>query len=847
MHKSIFTIIFLFLVLVSGAFAQLPLGDYEDINYENPQEYEIGGITIKGVEHLDKNVLILLSGLVVGEKISIPGEKTAIAIETLWEQGLFSDVKISATNIQNNIIFLEIELEERPRLSKFSFKGVRKTEADNLREKIKLIKGNVVTPNLLATTKNTVKEYFVEKGFYNVEVNIQEVTDTTLKNNVILIIDVEKNNKVKIGEIIIHGNEAFTDNKIRRNLKDTKQKRWYNILKTSKFLEENLEKDLLKVIAKYNAKGYRDAQFTKDTVYRVSDKLLNIELTISEGNQYYFRNIVWMGNTKYSNKALDAILGIKKGDIFDQSVLESRLYMNPNGRDITSLYMDDGYLFFSVTPVEVMVEGDSIDIEMRIYEGKQATINKVTVVGNTKTNDHVIMREIRTKPGQLFSRADVIRSQRELSQLGYFNPESLGVNPTPNPAEGTVDIEYVVEEKPSDQIELSGGWGAGRVVGTLGVSFNNFSARNIFNKNAWRPLPSGDGQKLSLRGQTNGLWFQSYNASFTEPWLGGRKPNALSVSAYHSIQSNGQTRFIKTDGEKIPNVLRQGITISGVSVGLGSRLQWPDDFFTLYRELTYQHYTMNNWQQFIFSNGTSNNLSFKVVLQRNSIDQPIYPRRGSQTSFSLQLTPPYSLFARDSAGGPIDYSTLSAEERYKWAEYHKWKFTTSWFTELAPKLVLNTKAGFGFLGHYNDQIGSAPFERFYLGGSGLTGFALDGREIIALRGYEEQDLSPRTGGTIISKYTMELRYPISLNPSATVYALGFAEAGNTWTTFKKFDPFDVKRSAGVGVRIFLPMFGLFGLDYGWGFDQAPNSGLNPVTGKPQGQFHFTIGMNLGEL
>ena len=850
MHKSKFSFFCLFMIFISGAYAQLPIGTDKDISYEAPAEYEIGGITISGVEYLDQNVLILLSGLTVGDKITIPGDKISNAIESLWEQGLFSDVKISATKIQGNIIFLDIALEERPRLSKFSFNGIRKSEADNLREKINLIKGNVVTPNLINNTKNTVKSYFTEKGFYNTEVNIKEVTDTTLKNNVILIIDVDKKTRVKINEIIIHGNQALSDAKIRRAMKDTKQKRWYNILKTSKFLEDNLEKDLRNAIAKYNANGFRDAKFVKDTVYKVEENLINIELTIEEGNKYYFRNINWIGNTKYSNKTLDAILGIKKGDIFDQSVLDARLYMNPNGRDVTSLYMDDGYLFFQVTPVEVLVEGDSIDMEMRIYEGKQATINKVTVVGNTKTNDHVILREIKTKPGQLFSRADVIRSQRELSQLGYFNPETLGVNPTPNPAEGTVDIEYLVEERPSDQIELSGGWGAGRVVGTLGVSFNNFSAKNFFKKGAWRPLPSGDGQKLSLRGQTNGLWFQSYNASFTEPWLGGRKPNSLTVSAYHSIQSNGQTRFIQANGEKIVNPERAGITISGVSVGLGSRLQWPDDFFTIYRELTYQHYTMDRWQQFIFSNGTSNNLSLKLVLQRNSIDAPIYPRRGSQTSLSLQLTPPYSLFKKDSIGNPLDYSALPVDERFKWAEYHKWKFTTSWFTELAPKLVLNTKAGFGFLGHYNSTIGSAPFERFYLGGSGLTGFALDGREIIALRGYDEQVLSPTTGGTIISKYTMELRYPISLNPNATVFALGFAEAGNTWTSFKKFNPFDVKRSAGVGVRIFLPMFGLFGLDYGWGFDSVtrdPGSGLSPVTGRPQGQFHFTIGMNLGEL
>jgi outer membrane protein insertion porin family len=849
MYKGLLSLIFLFL-MAFNTLAQIRLGEEveEDFDYSNPQEYEIGGITVSGIEYLDKNVLILLSGLTVGEKIAIPGERISKAIQSLWEQGLFSDVKISSTKIQMDKIFLNIHLEERPRLSRFSFSGVRKAEADALREKIKLMKGNVVTENLLASTRGTVSKYFIEKGFLNAEVELRQAPDTLLKNNVILFIDVDKKKKVKIKEIIIHGNEELTDAQIRRAMKDTKRKRWYNILKTSKFLDENFEKDQQKIITKYNAKGFRDAKIIQDSVYKAAEEnMVNIELKISEGNKYYFRNISWVGNTKHPTKDLNAILGINRGDVFDQSVLESRLFMNPNGRDVTSLYMDDGYLFFSVTPVEILIENDSIDMEMRIYEGKQATINKVFITGNTKTNDHVIMREIRTKPGQLFSRSDIIRTQRELAQLGYFNQETLGVNPIPNPAEGTVDIEYTVEERPSDQIELSGGWGAGRVVGTLGVVFNNFSAKNFFKKDAWRPLPSGDGQRLSLRAQSNGLWFQSYNASFTEPWLGGKKPNAFSVSVYHSIQSNGQKRYITSNGDKIENPSRQGIEITGVSVGLGGRMQWPDDFFTRYFEATYQHYRINQWPQFIFSDGRSNNFSFKAVIQRNSIDAPIYPRTGSQTSLSVQFTPPFSLLKKTFVDPAVDYEQMPVEEKFKWVEYHKWKFTTSWFTKLAGNLVLNTKAGFGFLGHYNSRIGAAPFERFYLGGSGLTGFALDGREIIALRGYEDQDVSPRTGGTIINKYTMELRYPVSLNPSATIYGLAFAEAGNTWTQFSKYNPFDVKRSTGLGVRIFLPMFGLFGLDYGWGFDEAPRSGRDPATGKPRGQFHFTIGMNLGEL
>jgi outer membrane protein insertion porin family len=490
--------------------------------------------------------------------------------------------------------------------------------------------------------------------------------------------------------------------------------------------------------------------------------------------------------------------------------------------------MDDGYLFFNVTPVEVSVDNDSIDLEMRIYEGKQARINKVTVSGNVKTNDRVIMREIRTKPGQLFSRADIIRTQRELAQLGYFDQEKLGVNPVPNPADGTVDIEYTVEEKPSDQLELSGGYGANQLVGTLGISFNNFSARNFFKKGAWRPLPSGDGQRLSLRAQTNGKYYQSYNASFTEPYLGGKKPNSLSVSVFYSKQTNGTSSS---------NENHQEINISGISVGLGKRLKKPDDYFSIYHEVSYQYYTLQNYGgTFLFSNGVSNNLSFQETISRNSIDAPIYPRTGSQLSLTLQLTPPYSLF------NGVNYKTATDAEKYKFIEYHKWKFTSSWFTKLVGNLVLNTKIQYGFLGLYNRDLGASPFERFYLGGDGLSGYALDGREIIALRGYENNSVTPQNssgsqiGGTIFDKYTLELRFPVSLNPSATIYFLTFAEAGNSWLKFKEFNPFNTKRSVGAGIRIFLPVFGLLGLDYGYGFDEIPN-----YPDANHGQFHFSIG------
>ncbi|MCC7233519.1 MAG: outer membrane protein assembly factor BamA, partial [Bacteroidia bacterium] len=638
---------------------------------------------------------------------------------------------------------------------------------------------------------------------------------------------VDRKKKVRIRQIDFEGNTAISGKELRRTMKDTKRKRWWKIFTSAKFLEDKYRDDKTKIIARYNDKGYRDAAIVSDSIYRTGKSGLAIKIRLNEGPKYYFRNITWVGNTKHTSQELSNILGIKKGDVFDQSALDQKLYMSQNSRDVSSLYMDDGYLFFNITPVEVMVENDSIDMEMRIYEGRQARINKVTVTGNTKTNDRVIMREIRTKPGQLFSRSDIIRSQRELAQLGYFDQEKLGVNPKPNPADGTVDIEYTVEEKPSDQFEVSGGYGANQLVGTVGLSFNNFSARNLFNGSAYRPLPSGDGQRLSLRAQTNGKPYQSYSASFTEPWLGGKKPNSFTVSVFRSVQTNGRDKS---------DVLRQSIYITGVSLGLGQRLKKPDDFFTVYHELNYQYYVLENYgTSFLFSNGYSNNLSFAETISRNSIDAPIYPRSGSQVSLSLQFTPPYSLFSK------TDYKTAPDNIKYKYIEYHKWKFNSLWYSRLAGNLVLHSKIQYGFLGLYNRDIGSSPFERFYLGGDGLSGYALDGREIIALRGYSNNSVTPRLGystigGTIFDKYTLELRYPLSLNPSATIYVLGFVEGGNTWLQFKDFNPFSVKRSAGMGIRIFLPVFGLLGLDWGYGFDKIEN-----IPDANGGQFHFSIG------
>jgi len=828
MMKRFLAIVALFISTLSVSAQVLIGGETQTIDYGNPKTYMIGGVVISGTKYLDENVLISISGLTVGDSLEIPSEKTSEAIKNLWKQGLFSDIQIYVTRVQGQTIFLELRLTERPRLSTFKFNNVSKSDADKIREKIKLERDKVVTENVKAATKTAVVDYYIEKGYLNATATIQEIRDSTTANRVILIIDVQKKNRIKIHKINFEGNYYLTSSTLKGTMKETKESKWYKIFSSSKFLEDKFQEDKASIIAKYTDKGYRDAKIISDSVYRYNDDEVDLTIKIDEGHQYFFRNITWVGNIKYSSHVLDSILAIKKGDIYEQSALDERLFMNQNGHDISSLYMDDGYLFFSVTPVEVNVENDSIDLEMRIYEGKQARINKVTVVGNIKTNDRVIMREIRTKPGQLFSRADIIRTQRELAQLGYFDQEKLGVNPKPNPVDGTVDIEYTVEEKPSDQLELSGGYGANQLVGTLGLSFNNFSARNMFKKGAWTPLPSGDGQRLSLRAQTNGKYYQSYNASFTEPWLGGKKPNSLSVSVFHSVQSNGVSF-----GEGN----RQAIYITGMSVGLGKRLKKPDDFFTNYNEVNYQYYTLDNYVgTFLFNNGHSTNLSFTEAISRNSIDAPIYPRTGSTLTFSLKFTLPYSLFNN------VNYATASIAERYKYIEYHKWKFSSSWFTKLAGNLVLNTKIQYGFLGLYNRAVGPAPFERFYVGGDGLSGYALDGREIIALRGYTNNSVTPRNaagaqvGGTIFDKYTLELRYPLSLNPSATIYLLAFAEGGNSWLTFKDFNPFSSKRSAGGGVRIFLPVFGLLGLDWGYGFDEIPND-----PNANEGQFHFTIG------
>jgi len=874
MNSSRRLIVILFFFFSLATQAQIRLGDdLSEIDYSTPKEYIIGGVTISGVQFLDPNVLIMLSGLQVADRIEVPGDKIRKAIEKLWAQGLFEDIRISATKITDDLIFLNIHLQERPRLSKFSFKGIRKSEADDLREKIELVKGDVVTDNVVIRTSNIIKKHFTGKGFLNTSVDIIQKRDSLKSNDVSLTISIDKGSKVRIDRINFIGNSQLSDIQLKRAMKSTKDKGVFlpftaldelmlksprkllsfntdtiiefasgvitenfkfRIFKASKFIHDDYSDDKALILAKYNEEGFRDAVIVSDSVSRINDNTIRVDIKVDEGRRYYFGDIKWVGNTKYSALQLDEVLKIKRGDVYNQKELDANLNYNPNEIDISTLYLDDGYLFFQVVPVEVRVENDTIDIEMRIREGKQATINKVILKGNTRTNDHVVIRELRTRPGQLFSRSDIIRTTRELAQLRYFDPEKIVPNPIPNANDGTVDIEYNVEETSSDQIELSGGWGYGRVVGTLGLSFNNFSARNVFKGSAWRPIPSGDGQKLSLRMQSYGKGYISYSASFTEPWLGGRKPNSFSVSYYHSLYSNGVSKS---------NDTYQAFKIDGLTFMLGKRLAWPDDFFTLMNRISLQSYNLNNYGNiFAFGNGngTYRNFSYGITLARNSVDSPIFQRSGSEVSLSLDVTPPYSLFSNQ------DYTTLEDQEKFKWIEYHKWKFSATMYRQVIGNLVLSARTKYGFLGLYNTDIGVTPFDRYYLGGDGLSGANnLDGREIIGMRGYANESLTPdyyknkNTGATIYNKSTLELRYPLSLNPSATIYVMGFLEAGNAWKDFKSFNPFALKRSAGVGVRVFLPMFGLLGLDWGYGFDDVP--GL-PSANK--GQFHFSINQSI---
>lgn len=845
-----------------------------NISYSNPQEYEIAEIDVIGSEFLDKNALISISGLKVGDKIRVPGDNITSAIKRLWKQGLIGDIQVYATKVEGKRIYLTISLTERPRLSRFNFDGLSKNQESDIREQVNLIRGRVLTDAVIKNTELSIVKYFSEKGFLNTDVNTTYSKDTLVKNSVQLDVKVNKNQKVKVGNINIYGDDQFHEAKLRRKLKSTGERARLNIasdliskavrllkpknakeflsnsteisgqsfkeyindhvklnfFKSNKFIPAKFDEDKASLIAFYNSKGYRDSEILSDTTYKVDGRSMDIDITVNPGQKYYFRNIYWKGNFIHEDDKLKEILAINRGDIYNLELIDKKLNFNPNGPDISSLYMDNGYLFFSVNPVEVQIDGDSVDVEMRIYEGAQATINKVYLTGNDRTNDHVVMREIRTLPGEKFSRAELIRTQRELSQLGYFDPEQVAPTPLPNPADQTVDIEWSLVERPSDQIELSGGWGGSfGFVGTLGLVFNNFSVRNIPHFDKWRPLPVGDGQKLALRLQANGQRFQSYSLSFTEPWLGGKRPHSLGVSFNYSVQ-----RTIGFASDQILGSLK----VAGTTVSLGRRVKWPDDYFTVSNSIAYLNYNLFNFGQSLgFETGSANNFTFNTTIARNSIDNPMYPRQGSSISLNVALTPPYSLW-RD-----LNYETASNEDRYKWVEYHKWLFDAKYYLKIAGNLVLETRAHLGFIGGYTEEAGIGPFERFQLGGDGLTGtnFLL-GNDIVGLRGYQNNSLTPVDtqnniqGGTIFNKFVFELRYPISLNPQATIYVLTFAEAGNNWNSFSEYNPNNLFKSVGFGTRIFMPAFGLLGLDWGYGYDTVPGD-----ISRSGPQFHFSIG------
>lgn len=840
----------LLIILISAGLRLSAQSDTLDIiDYAERQEYEIGGITIEGAETRDRNAIKSIAGFIEGDKITIPGSDIPKAIKALMRLKLFEDVQIIQERIDGNVIFLKIILVERPTLARFSYKGVKRSHHDDLNDIVRTIlnKGGIVTDAQKDLAKAKIRDHYLDRGRYDAKVTIEEYDDELTPNAVRLVFNIDEGDRVKVDDITFSGNEVESDRKLRKKMKNTKRKcTWF---RKSKLIQDEYEEDKEAIISFYNNMGFRDARIVEDSMWRVEETgNVRIHIDIVEGSRYYFRNIAWKGNSLYTDEQLSNILGINKGDPYNPEMLQSRLSYSLDGRDVSTLYMDDGYLFFQVDPVEIAVENDSIDIEMRIFEGPQAVIDRVTIAGNDRTNEHVIRRELRTRPGQKFSRSDIIRSQREIINLGYFNPEALGINTPVNPERGTVDIEYTVEERPADQLELSAGYGGySGLIGTLGVTFNNFSIANIKDRKTWNPLPQGDGQKLSLRLQSNSRFFRSFNFTFTEPWLGGKRPNSLTVGAVHSSIDYS-------------TVGRGQLSITRAFAGLGTQLKWPDDFFSTSTTLNLERINLTNYNDFDFSvleqgrrvyitDGSFNNFSVTQALTRSSISDPLYPRRGSRVSLSLQLTPPWSLIRgeesteitddevadlvqqlREERGpgypptqGDIENLVNSARnaKKFKWLEYHKWKFDTEWYFNLVDKLVFKAEAKMGFLGGYRGSLGAPPFERFSLGGDGLSNAnnQLTGVDIISLRGYETTDINGNNPATIYDKFTLELRYPLSLNPNSTIYVKTFLQGGNAWSSFRDFRPYDMKKSVGVGMRVFLPMFGLLGFDYGIGFDQ----------------------------
>jgi len=813
-------------------------------------KYLIKEIAVTGNTNFSPQTIIAYSKLRKNEEIQIGGEKIANAVKTLWKSNLFSSIDIYITNIDGNTANLEINLMDLPELLDLTISGVKKGKKDEIIQENNLQSGVKVTENLIANTRNYLSNKYQKKGFLNAKINIvtSEVIDSVKKERVNMLIKIDKGEKVKIKDISFIGNEKIKGKKLRKAMKNTKQKNPIRILKRSKYIEEDYKTDLVSVVDYYKAKGYRDARVVSDSIIYNNDNTISLNINVEEGEKYTFGKIDFVGNTVYSDSYLSSILKIKPGDTYNGVELRERIAdpNNPDANDLTNAYQNFGYMFSTINPVEVSAEGNVIDMEIRISEGKPAYFNNVTVVGNDVTNDHVIYREIRTRPGQLYSKAKIIRTIRELGQLGFFDAQQIAPNiKNPNPVDGTLDVEYSVVEQGSSQIQLQGGYGGGGFIGTLGLSFNNFAIKDIFKKEAYKPVPRGDGQSLALRLQAS-QFFQTYSFSFSEPWLGGKKPFQLSTSLSYSRQFLFDPQSRRADKSRSFN-------ITGITFGASTRLKKPDDFFLLSQAISFQHYDLNNYNTglFTFGNGTSNNLSYTIGLSRNNLyNDPIYPTGGSNFSISAKATFPYSLV------NGVDYEALADEresldptdpddlerigeidqERFNWLEFYKIKFKADWYTELTKKLVLRPSVEFGFLGAYNNDRGVIPFERFFLGGDGLGNFSLDGREIIQLRGYPNQSLSTQDGGSIYNKFSLELRYPVTLGAQAKIYALTFLEAGASVNSFRDFNPFDLNRSAGVGLRIFMPAFGLLGIDFGHGFDPLPGQ-----TVKNGWETHFIIG------
>ena len=841
-----------------------------EVDYSSPKKYVVGGVEVEGNNYFSSDQIIKITGLREGMQVTIPGDDISNVVDRLWAQRYFEDVGVELSRLSENrdSAWLTIRIQERPRVSKWSLSGVRSGEKKDLQERLNLRPGREFSEYVQVTSEDIIKRYYKEKGFLLVDVDTQVQRDTVIRSAIRVNFNVNRGEKVRVKDINFIGNDKkeVKDFKIAKAMAKTKSNKIYNFFKSKKFNEKEYINDKKTALEAFNEAGYRDARLIRDSIYYVKPNRLGIDLVFDQGKKYYFRDVTWTGNSVYPSEVLNNVLQINKGDAYDVVTMEKRLHGGgkQNEYDVSKLYRDNGYLFFNVTPVELNIQNDSVDVEMRISEGKPATLNNIIINGNDLTNEKVVRRQLMTRPGYLFSQSDFERSVREIASLGQFDPEAImspgGYSIIPNQLNNTVDIVYNVTEKPSSQLELSGGWGGNTFVLTAGVSFNNFSTHRIFDKTAWRPVPLGDAQNLAFRFQTNGRYYTAVTGSFVEPWLFGKKPTSLSISGYYTRQTDSWLAIGLLSTDKM-------FEVYGFNIGLGNRLKWPDNYFVLYNSIGWQTYKLTNWTNsyFMFNDGVSNNLSYTISLTRNSTDQQIYPRQGSEFSLSLQLTPPYSLFRKYTykngqkvpvaSWKDVDYDATyidssgniqqewSTQNRYKWIEYHKWKFSGAVYTKLVGDLVLMTRAQFGYLGYYNRKWGYSPFEGFQVGGDGMSGYMMYGSEIIALRGYEDYSLTPYIAtpysqngysyaGNVYDRFTLELRYPVILQPQSTIFVLAFLEGGNCWSDIREFNPFQIKRSAGVGVRVFLPMIGLLGIDWGWGFDDATTGGSH---------FHFVIG------